>query len=256
MKKQIRITWLALILFIPLAGLEAADNKSFLNGKPFRYLEDSIVETDLEPIKQDISDINDAIDALQLQLKALAEKLVALRSDIDSNSNEIGAIYERVEEINDAIDALEQSKIVFSGIFTGGVEADADTQQAWVEFRSNATGPFTSIEIRNSLDGGVTTNASVVCSDPTYATLIAMALNSSKPSSFVCDTKTWNVGVCGGGGTSFELNARSNAEVCKSTESGIFYDAVVRPRIGSACWGGLDVKCSGPDQTLEVILTR
>jgi len=241
-------------------------------------------KAELKKLKRDISDIKDKIEDFELEvddelLEDLKRELNALQMAIDGNFNEIGIIFEQIESINMGISALDtrltelisaldtrlstleladptgsgppDSELIFSGDFTNGIEADSDTQEAWVAFRSNATGTFSSIEIRNPGTGG----GSAKCSDPTSATLLAMGLSSSKPTSLDCDDLTWNVGFCGTQVHAFELNAGSTSDVCECFNKQF---AVVRPRMGNPNWGGIGgVDCgSAPAQTIEVILIR
>lgn len=216
MAKLIFTALLAVFLLAPQPSLQAEGDEKFLNGKPFGILKKAIDDNtfDINMALGDIVDINKRI------------------SDLPGSTD---------------------SDVVFSGYFPGGSEAGYDTRKAWVAFRSNATGPFTSIAIRNP--GG----AIVACTDPINSTLLAMALNSSVLSSdptvllsVTCDARIWNVGHCGGpGGT--ELNAGSNSLICGCNTQ----DVVVRPRVDNSSWGGIGgVSCSAENQTIEVILTR
>ena len=211
----------------------------------------SLALTDIVTILQEISILMSAQGAHESRLNLLESSL----AEISAN---LGQLTATVDDLEQRVLALEQVEppvdgVNFSGVFLQNTVADAATQQAWEDFRNNATGSFQSIEIKNSLNG------SAICSDPVVATQIANDLNlhaqNSGTSSFTCGSQTWNIGPCGLG---IELNAGSNASVCQCNEN-----AVVRPKIGNNNWGGVGTAsggsggtCNAPSQTLEVILTR
>ncbi|MCP4430739.1 MAG: hypothetical protein GY806_07160 [Gammaproteobacteria bacterium] len=185
-------------------------------------------------------------------------RLNLLESSVAEISISLGLLSSTVDDLELRVLALEQAgpppaiSVNFSGAFTHLAVADAEVQQAWQDFRNNATGSFQSIEIRNSLGG------SVICSDSVVATQIANELNlfTHGPgfASFACGSQIWNVGTCGG----IELNAGSVTGVCRCGQN-----AVVRPTIANDNWGGVSTEfggsggtCDAPSQTLEVILTR
>lgn len=216
----------------------------------------SLALTDIVNIMQDVT-------AAFSRLNGHTERLNQLDAgvaDINLNLDRIGIT---VSSLESRIAALEQTPpptddLVFSANFTAGAAPTAALEQAWDEFRSNSSGDFASIEIKNSF------NAGIVCSDPVVATQIAGELNTHVPvpgmfASFDCQGVLWNVGSCSAtGADSVELNAGSNAAVCLCGQG-----AVVRPKIGSANWGGIGSEfggsggtCGAPAQTLEVVLTR
>jgi len=170
-------------------------------------LKQSIVEINAKTI----AEINAKMDALepQSQLPAdLAAQLVPLQTAIDGNSSDVTMALDDIIEIMMYIDsmdidsiiarisALEKSgpeppdgeKLVFSGHFILKETPDAQLVQDWFDFRSNASGVYTSIEIRGSAGGGVS------CSDPVTATDIANALSSGQTATFNCENRMWNVG--------------------------------------------------------------
>ncbi len=264
-------------------------------------------KADLELINQDIADINASLDALELQVgispEELAAELVPLRADIDLNSSKIALAQEDIKltqgeiedirnvdieningdieniniaivSINDRIDALVpsdplESDLVFSGFFTQSRKPRFGLMFDWAEFKSNATGSFSSIEIKNSLiSNGIEIRGSAVCADPVVADAIVKEFNTHVPTggvvqSFTCFEQTlgrdveWNIGSCN---EEVELNASLNTlhQVCVAGNG-----AVVRPLIGTVSWGGVGTDFGGLggtagalSQTLEVILTR
>jgi len=235
--------------------------------KFFRFARSTKAE--LELLKQSIAEINAKMGALepQSQLPAdLAALLVPLQTAIDGNSSdatmaldEIIDIMTEIGLIIDRISALEKSgpeppdgeKLVFSGHFILKETPDAQLVQDWLDFRSNASGVYTSIEIRGSVGGGVS------CSDPVTATAIANALNSGQTATFNCENRMWNVGpgnpLNGKGG--IELNAGSVLLDSVPPTGNCLEEASVRPLMGNSNWGGIGLTCVAPSQTLEVILT-
>ncbi len=182
----------------------------------------------------------------------------ATKEELEAVNQAVVTTNQRIDDLEDRIIALELSDppttgtVVYSGLFIGGQTPDDDPLvQAWIQFRKDATGSFSSIEIKNSFNG------SVKCADSAAATLIANELNEhvSVPGSirsFTCQDKIWNVGTLVGiVGNSVELNVGSVERVNSCSA-----DATVRPGIGNPNWGGIGITCNAPSQTLEVILTR
>lgn len=238
----------------------------------------------LDALSQAINEIKLKIDTLEQQVGDLPEdlegKLAALDETASNNSSDISLAFSDIEGITDRLEKLKmivdditarlellesavddhelrllvlenseppKTDVVFSGDFINGQAADIDTQQAWIDFRGNASGAFVSIEITNSV-------GSAICSDPVVATDIANELNTHVPSpplivSFECDGRWWNIG--GNNDTSVELNAGADLNVSQCTQF-----AAVRPQIGNLNWGGVGETCNAPSQTLQVILTR
>jgi len=286
-KRIITILFVA-VLLSPQAELEAKGRYHFQHGNPHQFMGfPHATRAKLESLNRDIEAINAQIDNLKLLVGDLpvdlADTLDALRIDVDTNSADVELLLEQLGNIlgddGNRLDSLEaavmglvklnlklgdlesriskleqagspNSDIVFSGDFTFNAEASVATQEAWVAFRANATGAFSSIEIRNPIDG-----KSVRCTDATSTTLLAMGLNSSKPTSLLCNNLTWNVGFCGTQTHAIELNAGLSSQVCQCFNEQY---AVVRPRMGNPNWGGIGGYNCGlaPDQTIEVILTR
>jgi len=228
------------------------------------------------------------IDALVVQIGVTPDELAAalapLREDIDANTTNVTLALEDITNIRnvdiadinlelasiiDRLGALEspgpsESDLLFSGFFISGFKPGFDIMVDWHEFRSNATGSFSSLEIRNSLGG------SVVCDEPAVVDSIVKEFNAHVPTvgagpgdviSYLCFDPAsipveWNIGACNG---EVELNAGlGTKEVCGNSEG-----AVVRPLIGNSSWGGVGTDFGGsggttsaPSQTLEVILTR
>ena len=233
-----------------------------------KYRHSHATKVELEFLKQSIAEINAKMDALepQGQLPAvLAEKLDALQPVIDGNSSDVTMALDDIIEIMMDIDSIiarisalelgpeppDGEKLVFSGHFIGKKTPDSLLMQDWLEFRSNASGYYTSIEIRGSAGGGVS------CSDPDTATAIANALNSGLTYTINCENRMWNVGPgnprTGGGG--IELNAGSVRLDSVPPTGNCLEEASVRPLMGNSNWGGIGFTCVAPSQTLEVILT-
>lgn len=197
-------------------------SSEFLNGKPFESLESGFITQD------ELDALNQAIEVTNQRIDDLEDRIIELEAGGDP----------------DPVD------VVFSGQFTNSQAPTTNAAVAWSEFLNQATGEFSAIEIKSSLGG------SVVCSDPLAATDIANELNthvlaSGSISSFGCQDLIWNVGSIG---NSIELNAGPNVGVNACTQ-----DAVVRPGIDNANWGGFAEfggSCGAPSQVLEVILTR
>jgi len=214
----------------------------------------SLALTDIVTILQDISVIMSTQGDHDDQLNLLEASVAEIGANLSQLTSTVGDLELRVlalEQVSPPADDVN-----FSGIFSQGALASAESLQAWQDFRDDATGSFQSIEIRNSLNG------SAICSDPTVATQIASELNQYTPgvsgsvaATFTCGLQTWNVGTCG---PEVELNAGSTANVCQCNQN-----AVVRPGIGNSNWGGVSTEfggsggtCTAPSQTLEVVLTR
>ncbi len=254
-------------------------------------IKDMIDDLELEVDDDLLEDLKRELKALDL---AIGANLLAINANQLANEgmfNEIGTSLAQIESNNMRLSALEgsdldtrlsalegsdhesritalelsappspDSDLVFSEVFSNGVGLNEDSPQVegWDNFRSKATGLFTSIEIRNSLGG------SVICSDPEKTTEIAGALNNHDPStsnsekSVPCEDKVWNIGACGLGGV--ELNVSSKPEVCACSAI-----ASVRP-LNVQNWGGFGslggicelqpAQGPPPTQRLEVILAR
>jgi hypothetical protein len=255
------------------------------------------IKAELALLKQAISEMNAKMVALEPQgaqipvelvdkLNALQMAIDANQTAIDRNFNEIGVSLALIESNNMGISNLDtritdletagppgygppEKDLVYSGHFTQTSSPGFGSQFDWAVFKSNATGSFSSIEIRNSLGG------SVVCDNSDVVQQIVGEFNSHVPVkgsivSFTCAEPTmavdvtWNIGFCGG---EVELNAGLSTEpysnlVCQTKFS---TGAVVRPLIGNDDWGGIGPDFGGPEgtfnrtpptQTLEVILKR
>jgi len=230
MEKLILTTLLAIFLLAPQAGLQAAGNQQFLNGKPF-------------------SDLNMRIDDLDGKF-ITQEELDSVNEAIDETNTRIDDQDTRIDDLEKRILALEEaeppgsSELVFSGDFEMDQIPAEGIVEAWDEFRKNATGSFKSVEISNNKGGRA------ICSDPVVSAAITLALNSFMPGDpaqeFDCDSRAWHVGVCS---SAIELNAGSIG-VCQCD------GAAVRPSKGSTNWGGIGNTCTAESQTLTVILTR
>ena len=70
----------------------------------------------------------------------------------------------------------------------------------------------------------------------------------SDEASYVCDGKTWYVGMCGG-----MAIAVGSDDACSCRTSGVW---TVRPGIGNANWGGVGQECDAPSQTLTVFFEK
>ena len=201
---------------------------------------------DLQAIFNRLDDNGGRIDDLELMVVDLGMNLADLES-------RVGGLELRILALEQSGPPLEPGA-TFSGDFTQGQASNITIRQAWSVFKSNVTGSFASIQIRNSQGG------SAICDDPVATTQIAAELNAHVPTngsltSFSCQGLVWNVGSCAGG---VELNAGLNAEVCACNQN-----AVVRPEINNDNWGGVGTDfggvggtCGAPSQGLEVILTR
>ena len=183
---------------------------------------------------------------------ANADEIDGLKTAVTDLRTRLDALELKVDDHETRISALENPAFVgvsFSGVFTQGVVVPVDDPiiTAWFEFKSKATGLFSSIEIRNNLSG-----PSVKCTDSKVATGIAKALNDSilgSTTTFTCsDGRLWNVIPYG---YDAELNVWTNANIdqCDTYAS-------VRPTKLSANWGGIGKSCGQPSQTLEVLLAR
>lgn len=223
-----------------------------------------VVDNNSSDISLALTDIVDILQVISEVTRTQGDhtsRIGLLESNVADVSTSLGMLSSTVDDLELRVLALEQSNppptsgVIFSGTFTQSTVADAGLQQAWEDFRNNATGSFDSIEIKNSLNGSVT------CADPAVATQIANQLNvhllGQASTSFTCESQIWNVGTCDSG---IELNAGSDASVCVCSQN-----AAVRPRIGNNNfnWGGVGTNfggsggtCGAPTQTLEVILTR
>lgn len=216
----------------------------------------SLALTDIVNILQDVTAAVGSLNDHTERLNQLDVSVAEINLNLDQLGNTVNSLESRILTLEQTQPPADN--VVFSANFTAGTAPGAATEQAWDEFRSNSTGDFVSIEIRNSF------NAGVVCSDPVVATQIAGELNTHAPvpgtfESFDCQGVIWNVGSCSATGTdSIELNAGANAAVCLCGQG-----AVVRPTIGNPNWGGIGSEfggsggtCGAPGQTLEVVLTR
>jgi len=213
--------------------------------------------SDLSLAFEDITRALVDIENIILRLHDDEGRLGGLETTVGEIGFNLGSLEARVNHLEDRILALEEgappadTNVIFSGAFTGGQIASDVLVQAWSQFRNDAIGSFSSIEIKNSLNG------SVVCDDPVVVNQIASELNGHVPvqesiTSFDCKGLAWNVGNCAVAGIPYdvELNAGVAAKVC-----GCNQNATVRPGIGNESWGGIGVTCKAPSQTLEVILT-
>ncbi|MFV2032378.1 MAG: hypothetical protein ACC663_07775, partial [Gammaproteobacteria bacterium] len=287
-------------------GKEAKHDQRFHKSKSHKFKRfPHAVKSELESLNQSISEINARIDALELAGGGglppdLAATLAALQAAIDTNSGDIvfalDGINGNLAEIQTLIDnlnangaqlnslelavvdlesrilALEQSgltgsDLIFSGYFIKNFESRFSLKFDWANFKSNATGSFSSIEIKNDLGVG----GSAVCADPVVATQIVNELNTLIPvsgaiSTFTCLEPTlgmdvyWNVGESGG---EVELNAQLIEAGVAPAVSQCEFGAVVRPLNPSRNWGGVGSNfggasgtCNALSQTLEVVLTR
>ena len=306
MYKQLLTILLTFLFLAPQAGLEAKEKeddkrhhdrsnktKGFAHG----------TKAQLVLLNQAIADISAKIAFLEQRVGGLpgdlAATLTALRLDIDTNSNnvsqalddimdipkfDIAAIKLEITSIIGRLDALGSSvpvepDLVFSGNFIqDGNQARFGLKFDWANFKNNATGSFSSIQIRNSFDGGTTIAGSVVCDTPTIVDQIVSELNTHVPvpgpslgsagsiMSFTCPEPTlsenvrWNIGECTG---EVELNAQRYPDSTSAAVCGTGQGAVVRPLLPSKSWGGVGTDFGGsggtsgaPSQTLEVILLR
>ena len=217
MQKLIQIILISFLFFVPQVGLQADDHVANFNNGK----PFSVLENEIE-------ETNKRVDDLEKRLMALEES-----------------------------DPPGSSDLVFSGVYTQGLPPTAGSKQAWSVFTGSAIGSFKSIEIRNSFDGGVTVDASAICSDMDKASQIASALKTSGSISLECDNLTWNVSACLG----VELYAGSGAKVCNCDDQSAI---VIRPLATNGNWGGEGTEfggsgggtCGAPSQTLEVILAR
>ena len=86
----------------------------------------------------------------------------------------------------------------------------------------------------------------VTCTEPNN--IINLYKQNNQTGQYVCDGKTWHVGICGGGmsiavGTSGDCSCGRNAWT-------------VRPGIGNSNWGGVGNECRAHSQTLTVFFER
>ena len=84
------------------------------------------------------------------------------------------------------------------------------------------------------------------CTEPNN--IINLYKQKNQTGKYVCDGKTWHVGMCGGGmsiavGTSGDCSCGKNAWT-------------VRPGIGNSNWGGVGNECRAHSQTLTVFFER
>jgi len=223
-----------------------------------------VVDGNITDIILDIQGINDSLIANgRVRLADLESAVSTLESELDALVLEVGTL-----------SGGTPTDLVFKGNF---IQGNAERPRFgikfdWANFKANATGSFSSIEIKNDLGGSV--KCSKTEAFPTIATDIANELNTHFPlpgsiMSFNClseftvnsvvmlqDVK-WNIGDCNG---AVELNADLlNEAVC-----GVGDGAVVRPlHPTTQNWGGVGTEFGGsggtsgaPSQILEVILTR
>ena len=86
----------------------------------------------------------------------------------------------------------------------------------------------------------------VTCTEPNN--IINLYKQKNNNAFYVCDGKTWRVGICGAGmsiavGTSGDCSCGNNAWT-------------VRPGIGNSNWGGVGAECRAKSQTLTVFFER
>lgn len=239
-----------------------------LKGAAFQYLESQFVsKEEFSKLNQAIDDLNKSVEAMETKLANIppdiALSLADLEKAVEDNTSDMSLVLGDVERILIEIESvlsriseLEQSisippiseNIVFSGHFIRGVVPSnaSELGLSWIDFKNNANGLFSGVEISGSFGKGVS------CSDPDTATAIANGLNSyvlgAPTETFNCENRVWNVGTCGNG---VELNAGSLEGACNCNQ-----EASVRPLTNNANWGGIGITCGAPSQTLEVILTR
>jgi len=223
-----------------------------------------VVDGNITNIFGEILRINDS-------LIANGDRLAGLESAVATLVLDIAALISTV----DTLSGGTPTDLVFKGNFLlGNAERPRfGIKFDWANFKANATGSFSSIEIRNSLGGSV--KCSNTAAFPTIATDIANELNTHFPLpgsivSFTClseftvenvpmlqDVK-WNIGECDG---AVELNA----DLAKEAVCGGGQGAVVRPlHPTTQNWGGVGIDFGGsiggtsgaPSQILEVILIR
>lgn len=235
---KMRLPFSLLVLcFFASSGLVLADKNNrhsadgssrFLKGQPFAYQGTHFSS------KDELDGLNKIVEILIQRIDDLEDRIIDLEADAPPPTGTHS----------------------FSGDFIQGVKPSPSTVAHWNAFISDATGDFSSIEIRSSLGG------SALCSDPDSAKLIASKLNTYDPTTGglvtePCAGWNWNVGSSING---IELNAGLNERVGFCDEN-----AVVRPSVDSTNWGGVGSDFGGPaggtcetapSQTLEVILTR
>jgi len=244
-------------------------------------------KAELELLKQLIAEINAKMEALEPQGQLPADPaitLIDLRADVDTNRadintniinigiNESGITQNSInitQNMDDIIDinaeivaikirlgSLENSEpasssVNFSALFTIFEVADPIALGAWSDFLDEATGDFSSIEIKNNLGG-----LGVKCEDSNVATVIAGALNNRGTTSIMCpdDDRWWNVAPFN---EAFDPEGLElNAGATDATGQCNIADASVRPTNIGVFWGGVGTDCNAPTQMLEVILTR
>lgn len=214
---------------------------------------------------------------LVLLLLAPQAGVEAKGPDNFNNGKPFATLEDQIEQNNERMDDLEKrilvlevskpptpSQVTFAGDFIQGKPPGANILQDWFKFTSSATGSFSSIEIRNSYDGGESISASATCSESEKASALASALNILDPDSptittLACAGLIWNIQFCKNG--EVELSAGiSGASVCSCFYQGL----AIRPTVKTKDWGGTGPDfggsnqgtCGAPNQTLEVILTR
>jgi chromosome segregation ATPase len=210
---------------------------------------------DISGLLVNVSSLTAQIVLLDNQVDNHESRLTSLEGSLVVVQNTLADLEDRVDRIDQSVSALEEihnPAIVYSADFVrGATYSNSSIQtQDWNQFRSEATGSFSSIEISNSLGG------SVICSDATIATNIAASLHNQSTfdpdSVFSCQGVNWVIGRCG---SALEL-AAGQSRACRCGQH-----ASVRPNIGN--WGGVGSQfggsgdtCFAPTQTIEVMLTK
>lgn len=137
--------------------------------------------------------------------------------------------------------------LTYSESFTSG--GTATTQcNVWETYRASLLAyAYTSV----SITAGAS-SLTITCTNPTIVADIALCLRTGISRTWTDGSNTWNVGLCGSGGSptvnGWELSVNNGNCAC----SGGY---CVRPCIGNLNWGGQGTTCSAPSQTMTVVFS-
>ena len=88
----------------------------------------------------------------------------------------------------------------------------------------------------------------VTCSEPNN--IINLFKEENEAASYVCDGRTWHVGICVVGRMSIAVGSSGD---CQCTTDTVW---TVRPAINNRNWGGVGKECAAPSQTLTVFFEK
>jgi hypothetical protein len=157
----------------------------------------------------------------------------------DASGNAMSSQYETSSGFTTTADNL--TRVVWSDNFTYNTPATNDQKLRYANFWDN-------ISVNDGWDNISIGNPDnfTTCSEPNNIIILYKEENST--ASYVCDGRTWHVGICGG--MSIAVGSTSDC----SCATGTIW--TVRPAISTSNWGGVGQQCGAPSQTLTVFFEK